>query len=271
MMVNEDHNHSDTELSHEAKELVLHGDNNTHLYHSSTVPIRKNLNKKIKKGVYDHEKAKKLWGYHADRAAQSYTKEHGHAGQKWHELFTPKHRKAAAKHWADEHHEAVISGDTGHMHEDDSFATEIVFAAMGKKPLDVNDNFKEAILERSKELVDDMKSDLSGHFAEAFGTKDQKTGVAGGTSQDGANAVQKLHQLRDKKAAEAALVTLKQKRKEAGLKESEPFKLNPKKKGMWNGYSEKAIAKAKSTAKKDGNVTREREATFALNAKSGKI
>lgn len=214
-VIKEDHNHSDTELSHEAKELVLHGDNNSHLYHSSTVPIRKNLNKKIKKGVYDHEKAKKLWGYHADRAAQSYTKEHGHAGQKWHELFAPKHRKAAAKHWADEHHEAVMSGDSGHMHEDET-ASEIVFAAMGKKPLDVNINFKDAVLERSQHLVSEKKSELEGNFMESF-------------------------------------------------------KLNPAKKGMWNGWSEKDISKAKTSAKKDGNVTREREATFALNAKSGKI
>jgi hypothetical protein len=215
-ILDEDHNHSDTELHPQSKALILHGDNDSHLYHSSTVPIRKNLNKKIKKGTYDHEKAKKLWGYHADRAAQSYTKEHGHAGQKWHELFSTKHRKAAAAHWADEHHEAVITGDSGHVHEDD-MASEIVFAAMGKKPVGVNINFKEAILERSKELIDDQKCELSGKFMESL----------------------------------------------------KPFKLNPAKKGMWNGWSKKAIGKAKSSAKKDGDVTREREATFALNSRNG--
>lgn len=167
MTINEDHNHSDTELSQQAKDLILHGDNTSHLYHTSTVPIRKNLNKKIAKGVYDHTKAKKLWGYHADRAAQSYTKEHGHAGQKWHELFSTKHRRQAASHWADEHHESIMSGSQDHVHEDDT-ASEIVFAAMGKKPVEVNINFKQAILERSKEIVDDRKSELSGHFMESF-------------------------------------------------------------------------------------------------------
>lgn len=166
-IVNEDHNHSDTELHPQAKKLILYGDNDGHLEHTSRKPIVKNLAKKISKGVYDHEKAKKLWGYHADRAAQSYTKEHGHAGQKWHELFSTKHRRAAAAHWADEHHAGVLSGDQSHVYKED-FATEIVYAAMGKMPLDVNINFKDALLERSKELIDDKKVELSGQFMESF-------------------------------------------------------------------------------------------------------
>lgn len=219
-ILDEDHNHSDTELPHEAKELVLFGDNSTHLEHTSRKPIVKSLARKMKKGAYDHGKAKKLWGHHADKAAQEYTKQHGHAGQKWHELFSTKHRKAAANHWADEHHEGVMSGDQSHVYKEDvDLASEIVFAAMGKKPVGVNINFKEAILERSKELIDDQKCELSGKFMESL----------------------------------------------------KPFKLNPAKKGMWNGWSKKAIGKAKTSAKKDGDVTREREATFALNAKSGKI
>lgn len=212
--INEDHNHSDTELSDGAHELVLHGDNDSHLHRSSHRPIVKNLEKKHKKGVYDHEKAKKLWKYHADRAAQSYTKEHGHAGQKWHELFSTKDRKAAASHWADSHHEEMKAGNFHESEED--HAAEIVFASMAKKSTDVNSNFKVAVLERARELIDDVKEGLTGNFIESF-------------------------------------------------------KLNPAKKGMWDGYSEKSIAKAKSASKKDGNVTREREATFALTAKKGKI
>lgn len=177
--IKEDHNHSDTELHPQAQKLILHGDNDSHLYQSSTVPIRKNLNKKIKKGVYDHEKAKKLWGYHADRAAQSYTKEHGHAGQKWHELFSTKHRKAAAAHWADEHHEAIISGDKAHMHEDESFASEIVFAAMSNKPVDANINFKNALVERSQELVADTRVELAGKFMDE--ARKPKPGSPGGS------------------------------------------------------------------------------------------
>lgn len=49
------------------------------------------------------------------------------------------------------------------------------------------------------------------------------------------------------------------------------FKLNPAKKGMWKGKTVAEIRAAKAAAKRSGNVTREREATFALNAKAGKF
>lgn len=49
------------------------------------------------------------------------------------------------------------------------------------------------------------------------------------------------------------------------------FKLNPKKEGMWKGQNLKDVEKAKSKAKRSGNVTREREAQFAINAKEGKF
>jgi predicted outer membrane protein len=49
------------------------------------------------------------------------------------------------------------------------------------------------------------------------------------------------------------------------------FKLNPKKKGMWKGKSLAEIEAAKAAAKRSGNVTREREAVFAINAKTHKI
>ena len=94
-------------LSDTAKELVLHADNDSHLYHSSHEPIMKNLAKKHAKGVYDSEKAKKLWGYHADRAAFNYHKQHGDKSVPWHKMFTPEHRKEAAAHWESEHREVA--------------------------------------------------------------------------------------------------------------------------------------------------------------------
>jgi hypothetical protein len=95
-------------MSHEAKELVLHADNDHQMHRSSHEPIMRNLRKKAVKGKYDHEKAKKLWGYHADRAAQTYTQQHGDKHTPWHKAFSPSARKEAAKHWAD-------------MHKDDHF------------------------------------------------------------------------------------------------------------------------------------------------------
>lgn len=98
--------HINEEMSAEAHELVLHADNDRHLHHGSHQPIIKNLKKKAKSGKYDPEKAKKLWGYHADRAAQSYHKQHG-SGGKWHHMFTPEHRKQAAAHW-EAHHRSEV-------------------------------------------------------------------------------------------------------------------------------------------------------------------
>lgn len=97
------------DMSHAAKELVLHADNDHHLYHSSHQPIVKNLSKKMKKGVYHPEKAKKLWAYHADRAAQSYAKHHGD-GTPWHKMFSTSDRKSAASHWEDMHRHELHEG-----------------------------------------------------------------------------------------------------------------------------------------------------------------
>jgi hypothetical protein len=94
-------------MSAEAKELALHADNTEHLYKSSHIPIVKNLQKKMKKGEYDQAKARKLWSYHADRAAQHYAKEHGSSGTPWHKMFTPEHRREAAHHFESLHREQV--------------------------------------------------------------------------------------------------------------------------------------------------------------------
>lgn len=99
------------DLSHNAHELVLHADNDSHLYKTSHVPIAKNLEKKFKKGTYDHEKAKTLWKYHADRAADSYAKEHGSPGQKGHHIFSVKDRKQAAEQFANDHHAEMQAGN----------------------------------------------------------------------------------------------------------------------------------------------------------------
>jgi hypothetical protein len=106
-----------TEEEHTAAhELVMYADNDSQLYKSSHQPIIANLKKKVKKGTYDHDKATKLWGYHADRAAQKYAKEHGD-GTPWHKMFTPSDRKNAAKFFAHDNkaeiygvHEAVEPG-----------------------------------------------------------------------------------------------------------------------------------------------------------------
>ena len=101
-MVEEEVDPQELAESEAARELVLHADNDEQLYRSSHQPIIKNLARKKAKGIYDHEKATKLWGYHADRAAQSYHKAHGSSNQKWHQMFSKADRMKAAKQFADQ-------------------------------------------------------------------------------------------------------------------------------------------------------------------------
>ena len=93
-----------------SRELRLFADNNGGLVRQSLQPIRDNLGKKMDKGVYDPQKAEKLWGYHADRAAQAYVKEHGSPGDKWHAMFPPHVRKEAAAHWEHNERDDIKSG-----------------------------------------------------------------------------------------------------------------------------------------------------------------
>lgn len=59
----------------EQRELELFIVNDGDLYRQRVQPIIANLAKKTRKGVYDHAKAAKLWGYLADAGAQKYTKD----------------------------------------------------------------------------------------------------------------------------------------------------------------------------------------------------
>lgn len=59
------------------RELQLFIENDSELYHQREVPIQKNLEKKMKKGVYDSEKAEKLYYYEVDAGAKKYQKEFG--------------------------------------------------------------------------------------------------------------------------------------------------------------------------------------------------
>ena len=51
--------------------------NNEDLYRRRFMPIISNLKRKIRKGIYDHDKAQKLWMYLVDDAAKEYVKEYG--------------------------------------------------------------------------------------------------------------------------------------------------------------------------------------------------
>jgi hypothetical protein len=63
--------------AHAARELKLYIENDSQLYRSTIVPIIKNVQRKMKKGTYDHAKAPKLWMYLVDYGAKKYVKEFG--------------------------------------------------------------------------------------------------------------------------------------------------------------------------------------------------
>jgi hypothetical protein len=100
------------EESSGSRELRLFADNDRDLHRQSMQPIRDNLGRKIDKGTYDPEKAKTLWGYHADRAAQSYVKAHGAPGEKWHQMFSPATRREAAAHWEADEYDDIKDGSS---------------------------------------------------------------------------------------------------------------------------------------------------------------
>lgn len=85
-----------------ARELHLYGINSSD-HHKQAQYMIDNLKKKVKRGVYDHEKATKLWKYHADHVAKSYAKEHGGS-------FSPATRMVAAQHFRD-HYDEHVRGD----------------------------------------------------------------------------------------------------------------------------------------------------------------
>jgi hypothetical protein len=156
-------NESWDKMSDDAKELVLHADNESHMHHSSEMPIKRNLSAKFRKGKYDHEKAPKLWAYHADRAAQSYSKRHGTPDQPWHKMFSPGVRKEAAKHWADRHHDDMKAG----IHEAyEGEMSSMLAASIDRHPLAFQQTFDDMLRDRVAELVADKKLDVAAEMNE---------------------------------------------------------------------------------------------------------
>lgn len=93
-----------------SQNLRLTGDNDANLYRQSFQPVVANLTKKMDKGMYDPEKAKVLWGHHADRAAQSAAKQSGDS-RPWHQQFPPAVRREAAQHWEASERSAIKNGE----------------------------------------------------------------------------------------------------------------------------------------------------------------
>jgi hypothetical protein len=94
----------------EARELQLYIENDLRLYHSQEVPIIKNLLRKMKRGVYDHEKSVKLWGYLIEIGAKKYAREFDRP-ENWHKIFDVGTRRAVARVFADDFLQKAKSGE----------------------------------------------------------------------------------------------------------------------------------------------------------------
>ncbi len=82
-------------MQHETQELYLFALHDGDLYRQQRESIEANLQRKFNKGIYDREKAAKMWLYFADNAAQKYHKDFRFYG-KWFQTFNIDIRRELA-------------------------------------------------------------------------------------------------------------------------------------------------------------------------------
>ena len=92
-------------------ELDLFIMNDEDLYRRRFMPIITNIKRKIKRGVYDHEKVIKLWMYLIDDAARKYVQEFGTPEQDVKDMFPKETRLQVAQIIADREKENIEKGE----------------------------------------------------------------------------------------------------------------------------------------------------------------
>ena len=85
--------------------------NNEDLYRRRFMPIISNIKRKLKKKVYDHEKAQKLWMYLVDDAAKEYVKEFGSTQDDVASMFPKETRQQVARVISDRELENIKQGE----------------------------------------------------------------------------------------------------------------------------------------------------------------
>ena len=85
--------------------------NNEDLYRRRFMPIISNIKRKMKKNVYDHEKAQKLWMYLVDDAAKEYVKEYGSTQDDVASMFPKETREQVARIISDRELENIKQGE----------------------------------------------------------------------------------------------------------------------------------------------------------------
>ena len=96
------------DYSNEKRELELYIMNDQDLYRQMFMPIIMNIVRKMKRGVYDHKLAPRLWQYLVDQGAKKYVQEHGGTVSN---VFPKRAREELASDLADEQYEMIKSGE----------------------------------------------------------------------------------------------------------------------------------------------------------------
>ena len=91
-------------------ELDLFIMNDEDLYRRRFMPIITNIKRKMKRGIYDHEKVIKLWMYLVDDAAVKYVQEFGSPDQDVKDMFPKETRLQVAQIIADREKENIEQG-----------------------------------------------------------------------------------------------------------------------------------------------------------------
>ena len=85
--------------------------NDEDLYRRRFMPIITNIKRKMKRGIYDHEKVIKLWMYLVDDAAVKYVQEFGTQDQDVKDMFPKETRLQVAQIIADREKENIEQGE----------------------------------------------------------------------------------------------------------------------------------------------------------------
>jgi len=85
--------------------------NNEDLYRRRFMPIIQNVKRKLKRNVYDHEKAQKLWMYLINDAAKEYVKEFGSQQDDVQDLFPKETREQVARIISDRELDNIKQGE----------------------------------------------------------------------------------------------------------------------------------------------------------------
>ena len=96
---------------HAVNELRLFIENDRDLYRQQFMPIIENIKRKLSRGIYDPEKAPKLWLYLVDNGAKKYTNLFYSKGCRWFHMFPIEVRKKVANEMALDYIYAIEKGN----------------------------------------------------------------------------------------------------------------------------------------------------------------